>query len=198
MNATLCDKIVPHLPHLRAFGRMLARDRTLADDLVQETVLRALVHAHQFRPDTNLKAWLTTILRNCYFDERRNRKRFARFAEEMAPPPTATSGDQEAHLELVEFERVFANLPALQREALTLVGASGLSYKEAADIAGCAIGTIKSRISRAREQMLEDLDDTGAGDRRFDDDVPEIVPTREGGRNLPVRVTAAVLQTQTS
>jgi RNA polymerase sigma-70 factor, ECF subfamily len=158
MTADLSNGIVSYLPHLRAFARMLARDRVLADELVQETVLRALMHADQFRPDTNLKAWLTTILRNCYFNERRSQKRFARLADAIMAGPTASRGEQEGHIEMLEFERAFSCLPAVQREALALIGAGGLSYDEAAAVSGCATGTMKSRTSRARLQIQKYLD----------------------------------------
>ena len=87
MIAPLSDEIVEHLPQLRSFARMIARDRSLADDLVQETVLRALVHADQFRPGTHLKAWLSTILRNAFFDEKRSQKRLAQVAATLTTAP---------------------------------------------------------------------------------------------------------------
>jgi RNA polymerase sigma-70 factor (ECF subfamily) len=146
------DLLVEQLPHLRACARMLARNPTLADDLVQETALRALTNVDKFAPGTNLKAWLATILRNQFYDELRGRARFAAYAEAV-PPMAGCDGDQEARIALREFERAYYALPAVQREALSLVGASGFSYDEAAKIAGCAVGTIRSRVSRARVQL---------------------------------------------
>jgi RNA polymerase sigma-70 factor, ECF subfamily len=157
MIATLSDDIVLSLPHLRTVARKVARDRFLADDLVQETVLRALVHAHQFRPGTNLKAWLTTILRNFYINEKRVEKRQMQFSTSFASDAAMARGEQEGHLELLEVERVFATLPTAQREALALVG-GGFCYEEAARMAGCSVGTIKSRASRARSQLRRLLD----------------------------------------
>ncbi len=161
MAERLTDDIVPFLPHLRAFARMLARDRTLADDLVQETVVRALSHAHQFQPGTNLKAWLTTILRNAYFTEKRSQGRVAQLDVEVARDSTTVSGGQEWHLRMRDFGCAFNTLSPVQREALVLVGASGFSYEQAAAMAGCAVGTMKSRVSRARLQLQNLLDGSG-------------------------------------
>jgi len=158
MAERLTEDIVPYLPHLRAFARMLAKDRTLADDLVQETVVRALGHAHQFQPGTNLKAWLTTILRNAYFTEKRSQGRITQLDAEAARDSTTVSGGQEWHMRMRDFEGVFNTLPSVQREALVLVGASGFSYEQAAAMAGCAVGTMKSRVSRARLQLQTLLD----------------------------------------
>jgi RNA polymerase sigma-70 factor (ECF subfamily) len=145
------DQLVEHLPHLQAFARLLARDRALADDLVQETALRALCNSDKFAPGTNMKAWLSTILRNQFYNELRTRSRAAAYA--AIPRPQGHGGEQESHLEMRDFERAFRALPAVQREALSLVGASGFSYGEAAKIAGCAQGTVKSRVCRARMEL---------------------------------------------
>ncbi|MDE2166896.1 MAG: sigma-70 family RNA polymerase sigma factor [Alphaproteobacteria bacterium] len=166
MAARLADDIVPYLPHLRAFARMLAQNRTLADDLVQETVVRALSHAHQFQSGTNLKAWLTTILRNAYFTEKRSQGRVAQLSADVAHDLTTVNGGQEWHLRMRDFESAFNTLPAVQREALVLVGASGFSYEQAADMAGCAVGTMKSRVSRARLQLQSLLEGTGTAPSR--------------------------------
>jgi len=151
------DLLVEQLPQLRAFARMLARNPTLADDLVQETVLRALTNVDKFAPGTNLGAWLATILRNQFYNELRSRARRAAYAAAL-PPLVGRDGDQEARLALREFERAFHALPATQREALSLVGASGFSYEEAARIVGCAAGTIKSRVCRARVELARRLE----------------------------------------
>src|SRR5215469_16857630 len=131
MAERLTDDIVPYLPHLRAFARMLAQDRALADDLVQETVLRAISHAHQFQPGTNMKAWLTTILRNSYFNEKRSQRRLAAFSSSTAGRVTVARGQQEHRLQMRDLRRAMVHLPETQREALALVGASGYSYEEA-------------------------------------------------------------------
>lgn len=145
------NQLIEHLPHLQAFARLLARDRALADDLVQETALRALCNSDKFTPGTNMKAWLSTILRNQFYNELRTRSRAAAYA--ALPKPAGHNGEQESHLEMRDFERAFRALPAVQREALSLVGASGYSYGEAAKIAGCAQGTVKSRVCRARMEL---------------------------------------------
>src|SRR5579863_9456483 len=146
------DLLVEQLPHLRAFARMLARNPTLADDLVQETILRALTNVDKFTPGTNLRAWLATILRNQFYNELRHRARVAAYADAL-PTFAGCDGNQEAHLALREFEQAYHALPTPQREALSLVGASGFTYEEAARIAGCAEGTMKSRVCRARIEL---------------------------------------------
>jgi RNA polymerase sigma-70 factor (ECF subfamily) len=136
---------------------MLARDRTLANDLVQEAVLRALTHAEQFQPGTNFKAWISTILRNSYFNEMRRRSRTSPVDVDTLGNALTVSGGQEEHMHMRDFERVFRTLPPIQREALALVGASGFSYEDAAKVSGCAVGTMKSRVSRARLQLQQIL-----------------------------------------
>lgn len=165
MAATLGVEIAQHMDHLRACARRLARDRSLADDLVQEAMLRALAHADHFRPGTNLKAWLSTILRNAFFDEKRAEKRRTQFADSLAIAPASTKGEQEARIAMQEVCRAFALLPKGQRTALALVGAEGFSYADAAREAGCTVGTVKSRASRARlnlHRLLEGGDGQGA------------------------------------
>jgi RNA polymerase sigma-70 factor (ECF subfamily) len=154
---TFADDVCANLPRLEGFARRLAGNRSFADDLVQETVLRALVHADQFRPGTNLLAWLTTILRNAYFNEKRRQRRIGPLDPTNVPTP-AISDEQEWHLRMRDVTCRFAVLPAAQREALMLVGANGYSYDAAAKMAGCAVGTMKSRVSRARSELQGMLD----------------------------------------
>jgi RNA polymerase sigma-70 factor (ECF subfamily) len=149
------DMLVEHLPHLRAFALRISRDRSLADDLVQETMLRALCNSDKFMRGTNMEAWLSTILRNRFYDELRSRSHFT--AYEALAHPMEQAGNQEAQLEMKEFEREFAALPTLQREALSLVGVNGFSYEEAAEIVRCPQGTIKSRVCRARATLEQKL-----------------------------------------
>jgi RNA polymerase sigma-70 factor (ECF subfamily) len=153
--ASFEELLVEQLPHLRNFARMLARDRYLADDLVQETAVRALCNMDKFIPGTNMKAWLSTILRNQFYNVMRDRARISAYLK--IPAPTSQSGEQESRLEMRDFERAFASLPAVQREALSLVGASGFSYDDAAETIGCAIGTVKSRVCRARTELTRVL-----------------------------------------
>jgi RNA polymerase sigma-70 factor, ECF subfamily len=166
--ASFQNLLVENLPHLRALARLLARDRAMADDLVQETVLRALCNVDKFEPGTNIRAWLSTILRNQFYNELRSRGRVAAYA--ALPRPSGALGEQEGRLEMRDFERAYHALPALQREALSLVGASGFSYAEAAKIAGCAEGTVKSRVSRARMDLAHQLDREGVATETADDD----------------------------
>jgi RNA polymerase sigma-70 factor, ECF subfamily len=152
------SSLIGHLPHLRGFARMIARDHTLADDLVQDTVVQALAKRTQFTPGTNLRAWLTTILRNRFFNEMRRSRYKTEVSVECPDDSVPVDGGQEVSIEIRDFKRIFRGLPAVQREALILVGASGFSYDEAAAIAGCPIGTLKSRLSRARACLQQQLD----------------------------------------
>ncbi len=151
------EEMVSHIPALRAFARSLAKDSSRADDLVQETVLKAWSNLNSFTTGTNMRAWLFTILRNTFYSEFRKIRHEVedidgKFAAQVADKPT-----QDGVMEMRDFERAFAQLPADQREALTLVGASGLTYEEAAEICECAVGTIKSRVNRARARLSEML-----------------------------------------
>jgi RNA polymerase sigma-70 factor (ECF subfamily) len=149
--------LLENLPHLRAFARMIARDHTLAEDLVQDTVVQALANRSQFKPGTNLKGWLIIILRNRFFNEMRRSSRKSEVSVEHLSDIASVHGGQEVSVEIRDFNRAFRKLPPAQREALTLVGASGFSYEEAAAIAGCPIGTMKSRVSRARLDLQREL-----------------------------------------
>ncbi len=158
MTSSFSHEILDHVSHLNALARFLARDRTLAD----ETLLRALHHSEQFERGTNLRAWLTTILRNSYFNEKRSEARRRRLTQHgflVKTESLIAPGNQEDRLQLRDFERAFWELPRVQREAITLVGARGFSYEEAAEMAGCAVGTMKSRVSRARLALQRTLND---------------------------------------
>lgn len=147
--------LVDCIPHLRAFARSLTRDRNRADDLVHDAAVRALGAANQFTPGTNFKAWMFTILRNLYYNEaRKNLWRHVPL-DEAAIAGHATPATQEATLEFCDFRRAFWQLNADHREVLMLIGSSGLSYEEAAKVCDCAIGTIKSRASRARQELTK-------------------------------------------
>lgn len=159
--------LVDVLPHLRAFARSLTRRREQADDLVNDAVVRALSAAGQFQPGTNFKAWMFTILRNLYYNEgRKNRATVSLDEAEALMPSVAPS--QQSTLEFCDFRRAFWQLGDDHREVLILVGASGLSYEEAAEVCGCAIGTIKSRVSRARAELLHLLSDDNLKSIRTD------------------------------
>jgi RNA polymerase sigma-70 factor (ECF subfamily) len=153
MSTTIDNDILACLPNLRAFARSRTRNRERADDLVQDAVLRALNAAAQFRPGTNFKAWIFTILRNLHFNEFRRNRGFIQPLEAADLETYATAPAQQAGLEFDDFRRAFNTLPAEQREALVLVGADGYLYEEAAAICGCPVGTIKSRVARARSEI---------------------------------------------
>ena len=155
LDPAIRDQVLATVPSLRAFAISLCGNIDRADDLVQETMLRALSHIDSFEPGTNMPAWLFTILRNLFRSEYRKRRREVedsdgRYAETLKSQP-----EQYGRVEFREFREALTQLPADQREALVLVGASGFSYEEAAHICGCAVGTIKSRVNRARTRLAE-------------------------------------------
>ena len=147
------DDVVAMIPHLRAVAQSLSRNAADADDLVQECLIKAWSHRESFTPGTNLRAWLFTILRNTFYTMTRKRQR------EVADPSGAYAATlrsepvQEWRAQLEDLRRALDSLPAHHRESLILVAAAGLSYEEAAEICGCAVGTIKSRVNRARAQL---------------------------------------------
>jgi len=166
LNPSVRDAMLGAVPSLRAFAISLCGNVDRADDLVQETLLRALVNIDSFEPGTNLSAWLFTILRNLFRSEYRKRRREVEDGDGTYAESLKSQPEQEARVEFREFRAALAKLPSDQREALILVGASGFSYEEAAGICGCAVGTIKSRVNRARTRLaelmsIESLDDFG-------------------------------------
>jgi RNA polymerase sigma-70 factor (ECF subfamily) len=155
-EALFSRELLSAIPSLRAFARSLGVSRDAADDLVQETMVKAWANRTKFIPGTNLKTWLFTILRNSFYSEYRRRKREIEDPEYIAGVETGPS--QIAHLQLEDFKLALARVPEDQREALILVGAAGFTYDEAAEICGCPVGTIKSRVNRARERLAKSLD----------------------------------------
>ncbi len=147
------DLIVAHLPQLRAFARGLTGRREAADDLVHDAVVRALAAEHQFTPGTNLRAWLFTILRNAHHSSFRRRRADGHSIDDLSEGQLATPPQQMIQLELKEVQRLLLRLPVKFREALLLVSAAGMSYEEAAAVCGCAVGTAKSRVNRARNEL---------------------------------------------
>ena len=147
------DALLAAVPSLRAFAISLSGQVDRADDLVQDTLLRALSHIDRFERGTNLNAWLFTILRNLFHSEYRKRRREVEDADGSYAARLKVSPEQGARLDFEDFRTALAKLPPDQREALLLVGASGFSYEEAANICGCAVGTIKSRVNRARSRL---------------------------------------------
>ena len=141
------------LPDLRAFARFLVRERSLADDLVQDTIVRALAALPQFQPGTNLKAWLFTILRNLFFEQARRRRREAVALSAHFPTAEAIRPEQADAAEIRDLEQVLWRLTPVLREALVLVGVQELTHDEAAAICGVPVGTMKARVSRARTEL---------------------------------------------
>jgi len=149
-ESTFRAELLTALPGLRAFAVSLAINQTTADDLVQETLLKAWANRHRFEPGSNLKAWLCTILRNQFYTECRKRKREVEDADGIQAGKVVTPAAQEASSDLRLVWQYLGKLPASQREALLLVGAQGMTYEAAAELIGCQVGTMKSRVSRAR------------------------------------------------
>ena len=149
------------IPSLRAFAVSLTQNADKADDLVQETLVKAWDKHESFQPGTNLKAWLFTILRNEFYSQMRKRGREVQDSDGIMTARLAVHPAQHGQLDLKDFRGALEQLPEDQREAIILIGASGFSYEEAADICGCAVGTIKSRVSRARTRLQEILKISG-------------------------------------
>jgi RNA polymerase sigma-70 factor (ECF subfamily) len=152
------------IPSLRAFAVSLAQNADKADDLVQETLVKAWDKQKSFQPGTNLKAWLFTILRNEFYSQMRKRGREVQDSDGTMTGRLAVHPSQDGALDLQDFRRALKQLPEDQREAIILIGASGFSYEEAAEICGCAVGTIKSRVSRGRTRLTELLGISGEAD----------------------------------
>jgi RNA polymerase sigma-70 factor (ECF subfamily) len=146
-------ELLAAVPFMRAFGRTLTGDVEQAEDLAQETLLQAWRCRDQFRPGTNLRAWLSTILRNRFYSTQRRRKWRAEYDQEIIERTLVAPDDPSANVELEDVRRALAKLPDFQREALILVGAGGMSYEEVAAIMGCPVGTVKSRVRRARDEL---------------------------------------------
>ncbi len=152
------------LPSLRAFAVSLARRHDKADDLVQETVMKAWSKQESFQPGTSMRAWLFTILRNEFYSQMRRKGRELPDPDGVFAGNLATHPEQYGKLDLADFKTALDSLPDDQREAIVLIGASGFSYEEAAEIAGVAVGTIKSRVNRARVKLQELLTVDGESD----------------------------------
>lgn len=147
------DAIIGHLPALRTFALSLCRDASQADDLLQDTVVKAWSKFHLFTEGTNLRAWLFTILRNSFYSGCRKKSRETEDPDEVLAGQLVSKPDQYGHLALAELQAALKRIPDEQREALILVGAMGFSIEEAAKTCGCAPGTIKSRTKRARRAL---------------------------------------------
>ena len=164
LTPSLKDAMLSAVPSLRAFAISLSGNIDRADDLVQETLLRAIANIDSFQPGTNMSAWMFTILRNLFRSEYRKRRREVEDTDGSYAESLKSHPEQASRLEFQEFRTALAKLPPDQREALILVGASGFSYEEAANICGCAVGTIKSRVNRARTRLADLLSIEGSED----------------------------------
>ncbi len=156
-------QLLAALPRLRAFAMSLCGQSDQADDLVQEALVKAWAHLSSFEPGTNMAAWLYTILRNEFYTRFRKRRYEVDDPDGMLAARLATAPAQESHMQFLDFRAALFKLAPEQREALMLVGASGLSYEDAAEICACAVGTMKSRVNRARNKLasmlsMEDTD----------------------------------------
>ena len=152
------DELLSHLSDLRGFAMSLTRNRAAADDLTQESILKAWKNIRKFEPGTNMKAWLFTIVRNTYYSDYRKKKREVADVDGVFSDKLAVKPDHDGRLHLRDFRTAFETLPDEQREVLILVGVQGFSYEEAAATAGIAIGTVKSRLNRARERLSQILE----------------------------------------
>jgi RNA polymerase sigma-70 factor (ECF subfamily) len=149
------EALIAAIPNLRAFAHSLSGDGQLSNDLVQETLLKAWAHKDSFVPDSNLKAWLFTILRNTYFTHYRKSQR-EELDEDHAAMNASVPATQLMQLEFEDMRRALMRLSPDHREALLLITAEGFSYEDAARVCGCAVGTMKSRVNRARSRLVEE------------------------------------------
>ncbi|RYE50893.1 MAG: sigma-70 family RNA polymerase sigma factor [Hyphomicrobiales bacterium] len=158
------NELVRVLPHLRAFARGLCGRPDYADDLVQETAIKAWNARDRFEAGTNLRAWTFTILRNHYLSELRRNRHHADVDDEVHEKLLVMEADQEDTLHLADMQTALNKISSERREAILLVGASGFTYEEAAEICGCAVGTVKSRVARARADLARLLNSEMPGD----------------------------------
>jgi RNA polymerase sigma-70 factor (ECF subfamily) len=155
LDAETRQALLRAIPHLRAFAISLTGNLDQADDLVQETTVKALTHLDGFQPGTNLQAWMFTILRNLFHTGYRRRRREVEDADGVFAATLSVAPDQHARLDFEDLRAALAKLPPDQREALVLIGAEGFSYEETAEICQTKVGTIKSRVNRARTRLAE-------------------------------------------
>jgi RNA polymerase sigma-70 factor (ECF subfamily) len=168
-DADFKQQLVAVIPYMRAFARLLTANVVEADDLAQESLARAWQARASYTMGTNLKAWAYTIVRNQFYSDKRRSWRVSQLDPEMAERTLVSSENPSAAHELNEVRMAMASLPNDQREALVLIGAGGLSYEEAAEICGCAVGTVKSRVSRARDALSRMIE---TGEFRRDAELP--------------------------
>jgi len=158
------DDVIAMIPALRAFAWSLSHNSSDADDLVQDTLIKAWTNRDKFEMGTNLRAWLFTILRNTYYTTVVRRRREVRDEDGVYAATLTSAANQDWSVAVSAMEAALKRLPDEHREALVLVGGAGLTYEEAAEVCGCALGTIKSRVNRARNRLLKLLDAEDAGE----------------------------------
>ena len=180
-GASFRAELVAVIPHLRAFARGLCGRPDQADDLVQETMMKAWAARHRFIPGTSMKPWTYVILRNVYLTEMRRNRFKGEYDEGVAERILVTGAGQEGPLHLADMHAALLRLPPERREALLLIGAGGFTYEEAAAICGCAVGTMKSRVARARAALAEMMDGT---------------PQRPAGRRPDAGTTAGAIMAE--
>ena len=168
------EEVVALIPALRAFAWSLSHNGSDADDLVQDTLIKAWTNRDKFEPGTNLRAWMFTILRNTYYTHVLRRRREVRDEQGEYAGQLQTPATQDWSVAMRTLQLALQRLPAEHREALILVGAAGLSYEEAAEICGCALGTIKSRVNRARARLLKIMDAEDANDVMVMETMPAV------------------------
>lgn len=168
-DATFGEEMVAQMPYLRAFAVSLSGSYSVADDLVQDTLVKAWSHADSFQPGTNFRAWLVTILRNTYFSQYRKRAREVQDSDNLHAEQIPVKGGQESNVAMQDVQKALDKLAPEHREILLMIGITELSYEEAAEICNVAVGTVKSRLNRARAKLAEHLGLTGADqlDRDF-------------------------------
>lgn len=164
-------QMVAIIPSLRAFARGLCRDRDLADDLAQEAMMRAWAARESFTPGTNFRAWMFMIVRNQFYTSKRKSSRMASWDPEAAERILVQAPNQEMNLHLLDLDSALDRLPPQQREMLLLVAGAGMSYEEASEVAGCSLGTVKSRLARGRTALMRLVEG---------DDLPSAAPEESG------------------
>lgn len=157
-------ELIALLPNLRAFARSLCGNAAQADDLVQEALVKAWKSQASFAPGSNLKAWIFTILRNAFISECRKRSREVQEQGDALASHLKVNGEQLGHMDILDLAKALDRLPVDQKEAVLLISAEGFSYEEAALMCGCAVGTMKSRVNRARAKLAELLGVSGPAD----------------------------------
>ena len=165
MSFDIQEELLTCMPDMRAFARFLTKDRAWAEDLVQDASVRVLTAAEQFEPGTNFKAWVFTILRNLYYNELQKNRRLVSQGDgdEGLRPEFGQGPTQEVPLDFRDFHQAFWELEEIHREVLMLVGSSGFSYEATAEVCGCTVGTVKSRVSRARRALKDKMVARGHG-----------------------------------